>query len=177
MANKIISNLTPKTSPAADDVLAIEDTEATKKIDYNALADAILNKLTSKTYSVAGSTQTLISAIDALNSNLTAGAVKYSNYKSGVTSVAIDTRKTTLVSGVTYVVFVRAYSSSTIVKNNVYIITLLDNDEWAMSPIAEEAQSSYRPTSVTHSGGTITFTFGTALYGGISLLPIMMILT
>ena len=71
MANKIISNLTPKTSPAAADVLAIEDTEATKKIDYNALADAILNKITSKTYSVAGSTQTLISAIDALNSNLT----------------------------------------------------------------------------------------------------------
>lgn len=70
MANKIISNLTPKTSPAAADVLAIEDTEATKKIDYNALADAILNKITSKTYSVAGSTQTLISAIDALNSKL-----------------------------------------------------------------------------------------------------------
>ena len=70
MANKIISNLTPKTSPEAADVLAIEDTEATKKIDYNALADAILNKLTSKTYSVAGSTQTLISAIDTLNSNL-----------------------------------------------------------------------------------------------------------
>lgn len=70
MANKIISNLTPKTSPAAADLLAIEDTEATKKIDYNALADAILNKITSKTYSVAGSTQTLISAIDALNSNL-----------------------------------------------------------------------------------------------------------
>ena len=75
MANKIISNLTPKTSPASSDVLAIEDTEATKKIDYNALADAILNKITSKTYSVAGSTQTLISAIDALNSNLMSKAI------------------------------------------------------------------------------------------------------
>ena len=79
MANKIISNLTPKTSPAAADVLAIEDTEATKKIDYNALADAILNKITSKTYSVAGSTQTLISAIDALNNRLT--------YKAGDTII------------------------------------------------------------------------------------------
>ena len=89
MANKIISNLTPKTSPAAADVLAIEDTEATKKIDYNALADAILNKITSKTYSVAGSTQTLISAIDALNSNLTSIVLPQASVSSNADIYAI----------------------------------------------------------------------------------------
>lgn len=69
MANKTISQLTAKTTPADADVLPLEDTEDTKKINYSALADAILNKLTSKTYTVAGSSQTLIAAINALNSN------------------------------------------------------------------------------------------------------------
>lgn len=68
MANKTISQLTAKTTPADADVLPLEDTEDTKKINYSALADAILNKLTSKTYTVAGSSQTLIAAINALNS-------------------------------------------------------------------------------------------------------------
>ena len=34
------------------------------------MADAILNKITSKSYTVAGSSQTLINAINTLNSNL-----------------------------------------------------------------------------------------------------------
>ena len=70
MANmKAIGQLTAKTTPASTDVFALEDTEDTKKINYDALADAILNKITSKNYTVAGSSQTLINAINTLNSN------------------------------------------------------------------------------------------------------------
>lgn len=79
MANKTISQLTAKTTPADADVLPLEDTEDTKKINYSALADAILNKLTSKTYTVAGSSQTLIAAINALNSKFT--GTTYANGK------------------------------------------------------------------------------------------------
>lgn len=69
MANKTIGQLTAKTTPSSADVFALEDTEDTKKINYDALADAILNKITSKQYTVAGQSQTLINAINVLNSN------------------------------------------------------------------------------------------------------------
>ena len=68
MAEKYLGQLTAKSAPATGDILVLEDSEDTKKIDYDALANAILNKLTTKTYTVAGGTNTLIAAIDALNS-------------------------------------------------------------------------------------------------------------
>lgn len=69
MGEKYLGQLTAKSAPATGDILVLEDSEDTKKIDYDALANAILNKLTTKTYTVAGGTNTLIAAIDALNSN------------------------------------------------------------------------------------------------------------
>lgn len=70
MAEKYFGQLDAKlTAPATGDLLAIEDSEDTKKIDYNALANAILDKLTTKTYTVAGGSNTLIAAINTLNSN------------------------------------------------------------------------------------------------------------
>ena len=68
MGEKYLGQLTAKSAPATGDILVLEDSEDTKKIDYDALANAILNKLTIKTYTVAGGTNTLIAAIDALNS-------------------------------------------------------------------------------------------------------------
>lgn len=70
MGEKYLGQLTAKSAPATGDIMVLEDSEDTKKIDYDALANAILNKLTTKTYTVAGGTNTLIAAIDALNSNL-----------------------------------------------------------------------------------------------------------
>ena len=84
MANKAIGQLTAKTTPASADVFALEDTEDTKKINYDALADAILNKITSKNYTVAGSSQTLINAINTLNSN-----ISWRNVPSSVTTKAL----------------------------------------------------------------------------------------
>lgn len=69
MGEKYLGQLTAKSAPATGDILVLEDSEDTKKIDYDALANAILNKLTTKTYTVAGGSNTLIAAIDALNSN------------------------------------------------------------------------------------------------------------
>lgn len=69
MGEKYLGQLTAKSAPATGDIMVLEDSEDTKKIDYDALANAILNKLTTKTYTVAGGSNTLIAAIDALNSN------------------------------------------------------------------------------------------------------------
>ena len=72
MADVKLNTLPQSTSPTStqDLLLFDESTNAGQRINYNTLADVILAKLTSKTYTVGGGTQTLISAIDALNSNM-----------------------------------------------------------------------------------------------------------
>lgn len=64
------ASLTEKTTPASGDMFLMEDSEDTKKINYDKLADAILNKLTSKTYSGLETTaKNFVTAINELNSN------------------------------------------------------------------------------------------------------------
>lgn len=73
------ASLPSKTSPSNADMFLLEDTEDTKKINYSALADAILNKLTSKTYSgLDTSAKNLVSAINELNSK-----TYYAAYENG----------------------------------------------------------------------------------------------
>ena len=81
MADVKLNTLPQSTSPTStqDLLLFDESTNAGQRINYNTLADVILAKLTSKTYTVGGGTQTLISAIDALNSKLLDG-----NWKTGI---------------------------------------------------------------------------------------------
>lgn len=63
------ASLTEKTTPASGDMFLMEDSEDTKKINYDKLADAILNKLTSKTYSGLETTaKNFVAAINELNS-------------------------------------------------------------------------------------------------------------
>lgn len=72
MGDVLLKNLTPTTNPTSTQSLLLfdESTNAGQRINYDTLADKILTKLTSKTFTVAGGTNTLISAIDGLNSNL-----------------------------------------------------------------------------------------------------------
>lgn len=64
------ASLKEKTTPASGDMFLMEDSEDTKKINYDKLADAILNKLTSKTYSGLKTTaKNFVTAINELNSN------------------------------------------------------------------------------------------------------------
>lgn len=60
-----------KTTPAAKDTFLMHSQEdnAEKQIDYEKLADAILNKLTSKTFTLDQGVMTLLSALNQLNSN------------------------------------------------------------------------------------------------------------
>ena len=70
MADQNITALPVSTTPETSDQLLLVGATEEKLIDYDKLADAILNKLTSKKFSLDQGTMPLISALNQLNSNL-----------------------------------------------------------------------------------------------------------
>lgn len=81
MADQKINELPTKTSPVTGDKCLMSGAAEEYLIDYDKLATAILNKLTSKTFTLDQGTKTLIAAINELNSK-TSNEIKftYKNY-------------------------------------------------------------------------------------------------
>ena len=81
MADQKINALPTKTAPVTGDKCLMSGAAEEYLIDYDKLATAILNKLTSKTFTLDQGTKTLIDAIDELNSK-TSNEIKftYKNY-------------------------------------------------------------------------------------------------
>lgn len=69
MADQNITALPQTTTPETSDQLLIVGATEEKLIDYEKLADAILTKLTSKTFALNQGTMTLLQALNELNSN------------------------------------------------------------------------------------------------------------
>ena len=67
MADQAINALSTKTAPETSDQLLLVGTGEPQLIDYDKLADAILNKITSKNYALDAGTMTLPAALNALN--------------------------------------------------------------------------------------------------------------
>ena len=70
MADQNITALPVATSPASSDQLLIVGATEEKLIDYEKLADAILAKLTSKTFALDQGTKSLVAALNELNSKV-----------------------------------------------------------------------------------------------------------
>lgn len=70
MADQAINALSTKTAPETSDQLLLVGTGEPQLIDYDKLADAILNKITSKNYALDAGTMTLTAALNALNGKL-----------------------------------------------------------------------------------------------------------
>lgn len=68
MADQKINELPKKTSPTSGDAMLMIGAAEEYQIDYNQLAKAILNQLTSQTFTLDQGTKTLIAAINELNS-------------------------------------------------------------------------------------------------------------
>ena len=68
MADQNITALPVSDTPASSDQLLLVGATEEKLIDYDKLADAILNKLTSKNFSLDQGTMPLIKALNELNS-------------------------------------------------------------------------------------------------------------
>lgn len=67
MADQAINALSTKTAPETSDQLLLVGAGEPQLIDYDKLADAILNKITSKNYDLDAGTMTLTAALNALN--------------------------------------------------------------------------------------------------------------
>ena len=67
MADKAINALSTKTTPETSDQLLLVGAGEPQLIDYDKLADAILNKITSKNYALDAGTMTLTAALNAIN--------------------------------------------------------------------------------------------------------------
>ena len=76
MADQAINALSTKTAPETSDQLLLVGAGEPQLIDYDKLADAILNKITSKNYALDAGTMTLPAALNALNGN----KVSYTKY-------------------------------------------------------------------------------------------------
>ena len=70
MADQAINALSTKTAPETSDQLLLVGTGEPQMIDYDKLADAILNKITSKKYALDAGQMTLLAALNKLNSDL-----------------------------------------------------------------------------------------------------------
>ena len=69
MADQKINALPVKTSPTTGDKMLMIGSAEEYQIDYDQLATAILNKLTSKTFTLDQGTKSLVAALNELNSN------------------------------------------------------------------------------------------------------------
>ena len=89
MADQKINALPTKTSPTSGDKVLMSGAAEEYLIDYDQLATAILNKLTSKTYTLDQGTKTLVAALNELNSKFASGSVILGS--DGTATVVFDT--------------------------------------------------------------------------------------
>jgi len=103
MADQAINALSTKTAPETSDQLLLVGTGEPQLIDYDKLADAILNKITSKNYALDAGQMTLLAALNKLNSdngkllcvkkstNESKGTLKFT-YNGRLAAIALVTR-------------------------------------------------------------------------------------
>lgn len=80
MADQKINALPTKTAPVTGDKCLMSGAAEEYLIDYDKLATAILNKLTSKTFTLDQGTKTLIAALNELNSKTSVYAKSKQNF-------------------------------------------------------------------------------------------------
>ena len=82
MADQAINALPTKTAPTTGDKMLMIGAAEEYQIDYDQLATAILNKLTSKTFALDQGTKSLVAALNELNSKtLMSGQISSGNEK------------------------------------------------------------------------------------------------
>lgn len=125
MADQTINALSTKTAPETSDQLLLVGTGEPQLIDYDKLADAILNKITSKNYALDAGQMTLLAALNKLNSDtLKANTINHKSFDLNDYTVTglYDTRGT-LPSTIGMKNYPTDITASIIVLSTTYIVT------------------------------------------------------
>ena len=124
MADQAINALSTKTAPETSDQLLLVGTGEPQLIDYDKLADAILNKITSKNYALDAGTMTLPAALNALNGN------KISNTRFAVQHIHYTDPKVAELGGLD--ACVKDALNNTILKDGAFYGTFIAGHQYLM---------------------------------------------
>lgn len=159
------ASLPSKTSPSNADMFLLEDTEDTKKINYSALADAILNKLTSKTYSgLDTSAKNLVSAINELNSKSKSERANKSEFEVKIHDKLDEAFKTLLMYGAT--------SATGFFIYLIFIDTISEGSAVTFFKISDQISGRSFTGSYDEESKTLKINCNQTLYGGIYLVMV-----
>lgn len=161
MADQNITALPVATSPASSDQLLIVGATEEKLIDYEKLADAILAKLTSKTFALDQGTKSLVAALNELNSKVFIDIRNLSTF-----SVNIELNTYTYAS-------LLMYGATSRYNGFMYIVFVdVKSEKRAVNFIKIADFVASRTFSGTYSDDTSTLTINASetIWGGIKML-------
>ena len=124
MADQAINALSTKTAPETSDQLLLVGAGEPQLIDYDKLADAILNKITSKNYALDAGQMTLLAALNKLNSD------KISNDRFTVQHIYYEDTKVSELGGLD--ACVRDTLNNTILKDGAFYGTFVAGIQYLM---------------------------------------------
>lgn len=147
MADQAINALSTKTAPETSDQLLLVGAGEPQLIDYDKLADAILNKITSKNYALDAGTMTLPAALNALNGK--SQTLDFIECRIKTVSGLLKITKETIIRGnaptsSNYIPVVTGHSNSNDVSENVFY----DSSSWYIrSNVAQEITIRFYKTA------------------------------
>lgn len=125
MADQAINALSTKTAPETSDQLLLVGAGEPQLIDYDKLADAILNKITSKNYALDAGQMTLLAALNKLNSDtIKANTINHKSFDlNNYTVTGLYDTRGTLPSTIGMENYPTDITASIIVLSTTYIVT------------------------------------------------------
>lgn len=132
MADQAINALSTKTAPETSDQLLLVGTGEPQLIDYDKLADAILNKITSKNYALDAGTMTLLAALNKLNSD----KANYGSYTDDLNNIPVIVNEQTI-----YRVIPNCKNSPAQGEHGILRTMYIDNSKYAIQEFLSHANT------------------------------------
>ena len=132
MADQAIKELSTKTAPETSDQLLLVGAGEPQLIDYDKLADAILNKITSKNYALDAGTMTLTAALNKLNSD----KANYGSYTDDLNNIPVIVNEQTI-----YRVIPNCKNSPAPGEHGILRTMYIDNSKYAIQEFLSHANT------------------------------------
>lgn len=132
MADQAINALSTKTAPETSDQLLLVGAGEPQLIDYDKLADAILNKITSKNYALDAGQMTLLAALNKLNSD----KANYGSYTDDLNNIPVIVNEQTI-----YRVIPNCKNSPAPGEHGILRTMYIDNSKYAIQEFLSHANT------------------------------------